>query len=432
MKQSKAYLFLIRRLLNDYREKNLPLSVKLVYKKDGRDKFLFYGQVYPKLNTIEFKSEILEYDEFVYYQAIFQPNDYSNWNNFLSTFQGDPETSTQSNYYVRIGEIDLRCNREEISTERYPTWLGSYKDLNLSNEFPFIYSIHLFDINDYAYSGLNTKNTNLSYYPELKDLIFDKFGFKFHRMDTFRGTLHIHAYSIKGYVSNINTEGKNSRIDIEKFTSEKFTLKLYAECAPSGCYVKNFSFLGGKSKIHLPANVTSGKMILVDEEGETIDQKEFDTKNSTTVEFVQSLILSGEGMTVDFKKWESNLVDKSKKEKRIKQLAKLMSAFANTEGGYILFGVDNEAEIVGLDKSELNTIETMLQNIVDTKIRPPILITHSEVIIENSTVGVIKIDKSSKIVLNFYDKHYYIRRGSTNRIMQPEEISNFRKRSSTA
>jgi ATP-dependent DNA helicase RecG len=51
--------------------------------------------------------------------------------------------------------------------------------------------------------------------------------------------------------------------------------------------------------------------------------------------------LSGEGRNIEFKAEESD--DKGKWKKTV-------VAFANTEGGYILFGVDNDGQIVGLNK----------------------------------------------------------------------------------
>lgn len=48
--------------------------------------------------------------------------------------------------------------------------------------------------------------------------------------------------------------------------------------------------------------------------------------------------------------------------------------------------------------------------------------------VESQKLGIFTVEKSEKIVQNIYDKHYYIRRGSTNRIMKPEEIEAYHKR----
>lgn len=63
---------------------------------------------------------------------------------------------------------------------------------------------------------------------------------------------------------------------------------------------------------------------------------------------VKTLIADGEGFELEFKRKVSSP----------EKIAKTMSAFANTRGGIILFGVDDDGSIVGVEseKSELDLI----------------------------------------------------------------------------
>lgn len=68
---------------------------------------------------------------------------------------------------------------------------------------------------------------------------------------------------------------------------------------------------------------------------------------------VMALIAEGEGLRVEFKRHFSTE----------EKIAKEMIAFANTKGGTILFGVDDDGTVVGLhsEKSELSEIEHVSQ-----------------------------------------------------------------------
>src|SRR3954462_3418360 len=82
------------------------------------------------------------------------------------------------------------------------------------------------------------------------------------------------------------------------------------------------------------------------------------------------LIESGEGSDVEFKRRFSSP----------EKIAKEIIAFANTKGGYILFGVDDDGSLVGVrsEKSELDEIEHATQFLID----PP-----AEIIPENVNAG---------------------------------------------
>ena len=75
---------------------------------------------------------------------------------------------------------------------------------------------------------------------------------------------------------------------------------------------------------------------------------------------VMALISDGEGLRIEFKRHFSSP----------EKIAKEMIAFANTKGGTILFGVDDDGSVFGLqsEKSELSEIEHTSQFLCD----PPI------------------------------------------------------------
>src|ERR1041384_767907 len=72
-------------------------------------------------------------------------------------------------------------------------------------------------------------------------------------------------------------------------------------------------------------------------------------RKKVTRKDVMALIAEGEGLRIEFKRHFSSP----------EKIAKEMIAFANTRGGTILFGVDDDGTVVGVqsEKSELAEIE---------------------------------------------------------------------------
>jgi predicted HTH transcriptional regulator len=108
-------------------------------------------------------------------------------------------------------------------------------------------------------------------------------------------------------------------------------------------------------------------------------------------EEIVRLIELGEGKTIEFKEAESDNKDKWKK---------TVVAFANTEGGYILFGVNNDGQVVGLNK------------------------------IEGKDVLAIKVISDDQAHSLFFEKahHFYIRRDATTRDANNFEIQELVRR----
>ena len=95
---------------------------------------------------------------------------------------------------------------------------------------------------------------------------------------------------------------------------------------------------------------------------------------------VLELIRLGEGDTIEFKR------------KFTSDIGKDLVAFANTEGGTILIGVDDNGNIIGVEEDILQKLSDILLNIV-----PPLKIKVKKVNIEGKKVYLVKVFKSDKI-----------------------------------
>ena len=99
-------------------------------------------------------------------------------------------------------------------------------------------------------------------------------------------------------------------------------------------------------------------------------------------------------------------------------IAKVISAFANTDGGTILFGVSDSSTIDGVDpdsaKAKIEKALGMLSSaeIVSYEIKKARFVLN---------VAVISVEKSDHIV--FCDSGAYMRSGQKIRVMQQQEIA---------
>lgn len=99
---------------------------------------------------------------------------------------------------------------------------------------------------------------------------------------------------------------------------------------------------------------------------------------------LRELIAGGESLTVEFKR-------KFTSEAKI---AKELIAFANSKGGYLLVGVDDDKTIVGVrsEKEEISQVEVVCRYYIDPPLEPEIEIVN----IEYKDVVVVRVVESDE------------------------------------
>jgi len=134
------------------------------------------------------------------------------------------------------------------------------------------------------------------------------------------------------------------------------------------------------------------------------------------------IVALGETSTVQFKR----TLDSTDK------LAAELCAFANSEGGMILFGVENDGSIIGLDAAEVRDLNSKIANVASGKIREPLFPTSEVVQVEEKNVLVVHVpeslskphfDPSGAIwVKNMADKRRVTSREELRRIFQDAQV----------
>lgn len=128
---------------------------------------------------------------------------------------------------------------------------------------------------------------------------------------------------------------------------------------------------------------------------------------------IKEVISKGEKIDVEFKSWKKI---KDKKE-LMKIITKEAVALANTKGGMILIGVEDNGEITGCDNYD---IQNIMESIYDRTI-PKLFTDIEEVFVENNTILVIYVPKGSTLYATSAGE-VYKRLGKNTKPMFPEEF----------
>ena len=90
------------------------------------------------------------------------------------------------------------------------------------------------------------------------------------------------------------------------------------------------------------------------------------------IEQIKELLQQGEGLNVEFKKAKNTLPG---------NLFETVCAFLNSDGGYILLGVDDKGVVIGVNSNNIEQMKTNLANLSNNpqKLDLPYLLFSKEI-----------------------------------------------------
>lgn len=124
---------------------------------------------------------------------------------------------------------------------------------------------------------------------------------------------------------------------------------------------------------------------------------------------IKALIQQGENTQIEFKSASA----------RPESVAREIVAFANTLGGSVLIGVEDNGSITGIESSR----ETWVANVSRNNIIPALQLEVQESVIDGKTVCLITVPKGQDRPYQTQEGKYWLRAGSTNRMATKEELS---------
>ena len=130
----------------------------------------------------------------------------------------------------------------------------------------------------------------------------------------------------------------------------------------------------------------------------------------TLTELLEKIML-GEDSTIEFKREMPHR----------NSLADEIAAFANTQGGMILIGIDDNREIVGIELQKLDSVEKTVVEICNDSIEPTVPIFTEKLRIDDK--NLLKIEVSRSLFVHKTSNGYFTRQGSSKREMSTEQLA---------
>ena len=129
------------------------------------------------------------------------------------------------------------------------------------------------------------------------------------------------------------------------------------------------------------------------------------------VSMIEALVAAGEGTQIEFKRQAPETPEERKK------VCRTLAAFANDHGGHLLFGVDDDGQIVGINSDDDGrTIKDTVTRWIADLIAPHLVFSLDIFWIEDG-LGVLHVEvqegSSPPYGVDPAKPHYYIRRGAT-------------------
>lgn len=203
----------------------------------------------------------------------------------------------------------------------------------------------------------------------------------------------------------------------------------------------------GKARFRIPDDVDRLEYVLMDSNGLVYDFQREDRFNHSglgrkrrhsiaqdLVQSVRTACLEGEGMQIEFKPFidcEQGMGTKSKKTK-LRELVTTIVAFANTNGGRVYIGVDDECGLAGIkpeleqwaqakvSDDALNRYRGMLTSKIRDQLIGDVSLSVSYTFVDDAAVIVVDVSQSAaKPVAVRGDNLFYVRAGASNMQVPP-------------
>jgi ATP-dependent DNA helicase RecG len=106
----------------------------------------------------------------------------------------------------------------------------------------------------------------------------------------------------------------------------------------------------------------------------------------------------------------------------IDQLAVEIAAFANSQGGSILVGVDDNGEVVGLAPGDMQRLNQWISNATTQKIEPPLFVSTETVLRHDRVMLVISVPRGPHKPYSVNKSEFWVKNGADKRRATREEL----------
>ena len=268
------------------------------------------------------------------------------------------------------------------------------------------------------------------YYPSLKYVLLTLFGFTGPNwLGYFRGQVVIVLPDFRARISKLTVGLGFMKVDMEFsfLNPPECVAKVYAENFSGPLAQETIQVRDQTLQIDLNDKPTFASVVLIlKATGEALDEKTFEegarwqepeVHVETSEQEIEQMLLVGEGDTIEFR-------EKLNSEKPVR-LAKTAVAFANTRGGVIVFGIDDDNHVVGC---EIKGLADAVTNILRAHCDPSPMLTPEVVVYKEKKLLFIRVSESQGPAYTVKELGPFIRANATNRAPTSREVEFLNRR----
>jgi hypothetical protein len=262
------------------------------------------------------------------------------------------------------------------------------------------------------------------YYPSFEHLLSDFFAIRSQGWTNYlRGQVVIVLPDFRGRISKLTIALTSLRAELECpfLAPADVVVKLFAESSLGRLAQKTIQPDSSIVEVDLTDKPSLVSLALLSKvTGETLHEKTFREgvtwrEPGVVVEDsqpeIEQFLLTGESETVEFKE----KLDKGRPEK----IAKAVAAFANTKGGTVVFGVDDDHNVVGCD---VRGMPDTITNIIRSYCDPPPAFSIKVVARDSKELLLLQVSESPSTVHFVKDLGLLIRANGSNRAPTSHEF----------
>ncbi len=115
----------------------------------------------------------------------------------------------------------------------------------------------------------------------------------------------------------------------------------------------------------------------------------------------------------------------------IDNLAVEIAAFSNSDGGWLIIGVDDDGQFIGLERDEIKKLNLWISNATSQKIEPPAYVKTKNITCYGKTIVAIKVEKGIAKPYAVNKGEFWVKTGADKRRATREELFRLMQASAT-
>jgi Putative DNA-binding domain len=291
--------------------------------------------------------------------------------------------------------------------------------------------------------------TGAPYYPDPHEANKDWLGLRAHHgsSDGNNGKVVFLLPETRGFIDDFHWEADKLELRVAGTATESENLQVIgAFWSAAGIQQLASPVTAGHATLHIPSDAKRLELFVLGDSGQVYEHHQEQvgfgpehgrflgarSQLSEIVSQVKLAIAKGERVDVEFKAWV-DVQGQLKENSKLKQVLQTVAAYANTSGGTVYIGVNDNSEVVGInvelakstktatDESSAKSYLGELRTRVTDSLHGPVAVTTALANVEGKLVAMLHVERSLTPVSISNECLLYVRKGATNAKVPPAE-----------